>query len=273
MTLTPEQIEMWTNQVIAWGLQGLQALLVLAIGWFVAKMVYGRILGVIQARGLDLALGRFLAQIARWSILGATVIAALGIVGVEVMGLMAVFASAGVAVGLALQGNLSNFASGVMILIFRPFDVNDVITAGGHTGVVQEIGLVTTILHTPANERVIIPNSALTGSSIVNLTVLGQRRAAIAIGVAYGSDVHQVMALLKETAQGVPGVLADPEVAVVFTGFGASSLDFEVRPWAMNADFFPMQTAMRSAIYDALNANGIEIPFDQVVVHQAPDAA
>lgn len=273
MTLTPEQIEMWTNQLIAWGLQGLQALLVMAVGWVVAKMVYGRILGIIQSRGLDLALGRFLAQIARWSILGATVIAALGIVGVEVMGLMAVFASAGVAVGLALQGNLSNFASGVMILVFRPFDVGDVITAAGSTGAVQEIGLFATTMHTPGNEKIIVPNSAITGGTILNLTTLGTRRAAIPVGVAYGSDAVQVMGILSKAAASVPLVLEDPAVAVAFTGLGASSIDFTVLVWAKSSDWVAVQGAVRHACYDALNEAGIDIPFDQVVVHQASDAS
>jgi small conductance mechanosensitive channel len=270
--MTPEQLQMWTDAAVGWALLGGQALVVLVIGWVVSNTIYARTVAMVQSRGLDLALGRFLAQIARWAILGATIIAALGIVGVEVMGLMAVFASAGVAVGLALQGNLSNFASGVMLLIFRPIDVGDVVTAAGHTGTVQEIGLFSTILHTPANERVIVPNNALTGSTIVNLTALGTRRASIGVGVAYGSDVPQVIGILEQAAKAVPGVLPDPAVAVVFTGLGASSLDFEVRCWAKNPDFFPMQGAVRRAIYDALNDAGIDIPFNQIVVHMAADS-
>jgi len=267
--MTPEQIAMWTDKGIEWALLGGQALLVLVIGWIVSNMFYSRTVAMIQARGLDLALGRFLAQMVRWSILGATIIAALGIVGVEVMGLMAVFASAGVAVGLALQGNLSNFASGVMILIFRPFDVGDVITAGGSTGGVQEIGLFATTLHTPGNEKIIVPNSAITGGSIENLTTLGIRRAAIDVGVAYGSDAVKVMGILKEAADSCDLVIGEPATAVAFTGLGASSVDFTVLVWAKSGDWVGVQGQVRHACYDALNEAGIDIPFNQIVVHNA----
>ncbi len=269
MNFTPEQISAWTDKGIEWTLLGGQAVLVLIVGWLVSNMVYSRTVTTVQARGLDLSLGRFLAQLVRWAILGATVIAALGIVKVEVMGLMAVFASAGVAVGLALQGNLSNFASGVMILIFRPFDVGDVITAAGNTGGVQEIGLFSTVLHTPGNEKIIVPNSAITGGTIMNLTALGTRRAAIPVGVAYGCDAVQVMSVLKKAADTVSLVLPDPASAVAFTGLGASSVDFTVLVWCKSADWVAVQGQVRHACYDALNEAGIEIPFNQIVVHNA----
>lgn len=267
--MTPEQIQMWTDKGIEWALMGGQALLVLIIGWLIANTFYSRTIAMVQSRGLDLALGRFLAQMARWTILGATVIAALGIVGVEVMGLMAVFASAGVAVGLALQGNLSNFASGVMILIFRPFDVGDVITAAGKTGGVQEIGLFATVMHTPNNEKIIVPNSAITGGVIENLTTLGTRRATIGVGVAYGADAAQVMDILKTAAQDCPLVLSEPGVGVAFTGLGASSVDFTVLVWSKSSDWVAVQGQVRHALYNALNDAGIEIPFNQIVVHNA----
>ncbi len=267
--MTPEQIQMWTDKGIEWALMGGQALLVLIIGWIVSNMFYSRTVAMVQNRGLDLALGRFLAQMARWTILGATVIAALGVVGVEVMGLMAVFASAGVAVGLALQGNLSNFASGVMILIFRPFDVGDLITAAGKTGGVQEIGLFATVMHTLNNEKIIVPNSSITGGVIENLTALGTRRATIGVGVAYGADAAQVMDILQKAAQDCPLVLSEPGADVAFTGLGASSVDFTVLVWCKSADWVAVQGQVRHALYNALNDAGIEIPFNQLVVHNA----
>ena len=269
MTFSPEQLAAWTDLAIQWGLLLAQALFVLFIGWIIANMFYSRVVAAIQARGYDMSLGRFLAQLARWSILGAAAIAAMGIVGIEVMGFVAVFASAGVAVGLALQGNLSNFASGVMILIFRPFDVGDVITAAGNTGGVVEIGLFSTTLHTPGNEKIIVPNSAVTGGVIINLTTLGTRRAAIPVGVAYGSDAVQVMQILKKAADGCDLVLAEPASAVGFTGLGASSVDFTVLVWCKSGDWVGVQGQVRHACYDALNEAGIEIPFNQIVVHQA----
>lgn len=269
MELSPDQIEHWTNEGLRWSGPFLKALLVLALGWFVSSALYSRTIRLIQARGLDLTLGRFLAQLARWTLLGATFIAALNTLGVEVMGLVAVFASAGVAIGLALQGNLSNFASGVMILVFRPFDVGDAITAAGHTGAVHEIGLFSTTLHTPDGLTILVPNSAITGGVIVNLTRRTTRRAVVRVGVAYGTDASRVMEVLRAAAAGVDRVLLDPSPEVAFANLGGSSIDFDVAAWCAAADVVAVQGALRLAVYEALSAEAIEIPFPQIVVHQA----
>ena len=244
------------------------ALVVYVLGWLVSKWAHKLATRVLRKRGLDESMSRFLAALTQYTVLAAAVIIALARVGLETTSLVALLGSAGLAIGLALQGSLSHFASGVMLLTFRPFTIGDFVEAGGKTGSVEEIGLFATSLTTPDNHRVTIPNSSITGGAITNYTQLGTRRAVINVGVAYGSDVTKVSELLLEAVAGVPTVLEDPAPAAVFMELGASSLDFAVRVWAKNEDFGAMQHAARKAVYDQLNAAGIDIPFNQVVVHQ-----
>jgi small conductance mechanosensitive channel len=245
------------------------AILIFVVGWLLAKWTHTLVAKLLRRRHLDESLVRFLASLLQFAVLAATVIAALGQVGVETTSLVALLGSAGIAIGLALQGNLSNFASGVMLLLFRPFTVGDFIEGGGKTGTVDEIGLFATTMTTPENHRVIVPNGQVTSNPITNFTVLGKRRATITVGVAYGSDIDEVVELLLEAARSVELVLTDPEPGVAFTSFGPSSLDFTVHVWALAQDFGPMQHAVRKAVYDRLAAAQVEIPFNQIVVHQA----
>ncbi|NVB37155.1 mechanosensitive ion channel [Pseudenhygromyxa sp. WMMC2535] len=248
------------------------AILIFVLGWFVAKWAHSLTVKVLRKSKLDESMARFLGSLAQFGVLAATVIAALGTVGIETTSLVAMLGAAGVAIGLALQGNLSHFASGVMLLSFRPFTVGDVVEIGGKLGTVDEIGLFATTVITFDNLRVTIPNSSITSGAITNYSVLGRRRAVIDIGVAYGSDIDQVTELLLDAARSVEVVLEDPAPAAVFMSFGASSLDFVVRVWSKNADFGDMQHQVRRAIYNALDKAGIDIPFNQIVLHQA-DAA
>ena len=259
---------------IDWGLPFAQdfllAIVIFIIGWIVSKWTNKLVQKALAKGNVDVALGRFLGSIAQYTVLVAAVIAALGTVGIETTSVVAVFASAGLAVGLALQGSLSNFAAGVMILFFKPFLLEDMITAGGHTGVVKDIGLFATTLYTADNQKIIIPNSAVGGGSIVNLTTLGTRRVGVDVGVAYGEDLDRVQEILIKAAKKPGTVLTDPAPAVAFVGLGASSLDFTVMAWCKSADYLGTMHAVRCEIYDELNAAGVEIPFNQIVVHQAP---
>ena len=246
------------------------AIIILFIGWILSKWGNRLTLKSFRKRGLDEALGRFIASLVQYTILAATIITALGTVGLQTTSLIAIFASAGLAIGLALQGSLSNFASGIMILFFRPFNLGDKVSTGGHTGKVADIGIFTTVLITPNNERIIVPNKTVTSDSIVNYTVEGTLRGAIDVGVAYGSDIEQVREILAKAAQSADLVLQDPASSAAFVGLGASSLDFKVFAWSATGDFVPMLHNVRNKVYDALNEAGIEIPFDQLVLHKAP---
>lgn len=248
------------------------AIFIFIVGNTFSKMFHRLTQNGLEKKGVDAALSRFLGQMVRYTVLAATVIAALGVVGIETTSFIALLGSAGLAVGLALQGSLANFAAGVMILFFRPFTLGDVITAGGHTGGVVDIGLFATTLHTPDNMKIIVPNSAITGGSIVNITTLGTRRISVDVGVEYGADLEKVQGILQKAAERCSLALDDPAPAVVFGNLGASSLDFSVFAWCKSSDHLGLRHELRCNVYDDLNAAGIEIPFSQIVVHQAEAA-
>lgn len=245
--------------------------LIMALGWMISKWAYRLTKTTLNRAKTEESLSRFLAAIAQYIVLAAAVIAALNRVGIQTTSLVAVMASAGLAVGLALQGSLSNFASGVLILGFRPFVLDDFVEIGGKSGTVEDIGLFMTRLLTPNNEIVLVPNSEVTGSSITNYTAKGVRRTVVDIGVAYGVDVRKVKEILEDVAKGVPNTLEDPAPSVILANFGASSLDFQVRSFAKVPDFFPMIAELKLRIYERLEQEGIEIPFNQIVVHQAEE--
>lgn len=249
----------------------LYATAIFAIGWFASKMVHRLVITALHRTRVEEALARFLASIAQYIVLAATVIASLNRVGVQTTSLVALLASAGLAVGLALQGSLSNFASGVMILGFRPFILGDVVEIGGKSGTVEDIGLFMTRLITANNETVLVPNSSVTGGIIANYTALGVRRVVVEVGVAYGEDVRHVQQVLREVTEGLESCLKDPAPSVVLDNFGPSSLNFHVRAYAKTDTFWSMVGELKMRIYEALNKNEIDIPFDQLVVHQAPD--
>lgn len=246
-----------------------KAIVIFIVGWIVSKWVARAVVKAVTRRNFDPMLGRFIGSLAQWTVLGAAAIAALGAVGIETTSLVAVFASAGVAVGLALQGSLSNFASGVLLLVFRPFQIDDVITASGETGKVHEIGLFATILISPDNQKIIIPNAAVTGGTITNITTLGTRRVAVDIGVAYGTNTSNLADLLIPIAKACPSSIDEPEPALAFVGMGASSIDFKLMAWCKSSDAIALGHEMRTAAYNALNEAGIDIPYPQMVMHKA----
>ena len=244
------------------------AVVIFVVGWILSKWANRATRGL--CRRYDPALSGFLGGMAQWTVLLIAFITAISKVGVQTTSLVAVLASAGLAVGLALQGNLANFASGVMLLIFRPFNLEHRVTAAGETGVVKDIGIFATTLVTPDNVKIILPNSSITSNAILNYTAQGRYRAAIDVGVAYGSNVDQVIEVLTKAASRIEKVLDDPAPSVFFAGLGASSLDFRVLAWCLPPDAIAVQNAVRTAVYDDLNAADIEIPFAQMVLHKAP---
>jgi small conductance mechanosensitive channel len=248
----------------------LLALAVSIAGWMAAKWANSITLRSMRRAKVDEALVRFFSALARYTILAITVMAALGSVGIQTASLVAVFASAGLAVGLALQGSLGNFASGVMILFFRPFDLGDKVTLAGLTGDVVDIGLFACTLMQANNTRVIVPNAAVTGGTIENITAMGLCRGQIDIGIAYGSDLKTAHEALLRAARkcSLTDTTRDPHVA--FVGFGASSLDHELYVWAKPTDYLGMLHEVRCLVYEELETLGIEIPYDQVVLHAEP---
>ncbi len=236
------------------------ALVIFIIGWIVAKWIHSGVLKLLRRRKVDEALARFLASLAQWMVIAATIITALARVGVETTSLVALLGTAGLAIGLALQGNFAHFASGVMLLLFRPFMIGDVVDAGGKNGTVFEIGLFATVLETADQQRIIIPNSGITGGPITNYTVLGRPRAQIKISVPGKTDPNITKQVLERAVASVPEVLDTPAPEAVFTNFGGGQVEFTVMVCTKPADFLPAQPKVRKAIFDALVGAGIITP-------------
>ncbi|MCO4763165.1 MAG: mechanosensitive ion channel [Myxococcales bacterium] len=253
-------------QYIPFALNVLYAILIFVIGSSIAKWAQRLVVNTVKARGLDQALGNFFGSITRYAVLAAAVIAALGKVGVQTTSLVAIFASAGLAVGLALQGSLANFASGVMILFFRPFDLMDVITAAGTTGRVTDIGLFATTLATPDHKIHILPNSAVTGGTIINLSKEGRIRGSVDIGVGYGTDLKKVTEICLAAAAKSPHVMSEPAPAFAFVNMGASSIDFQVHCFTTPDVFLDMLHDVRSHCYEDLLAANVDIPYQTITV-------
>jgi small conductance mechanosensitive channel len=260
----------WTQFIAGYATAALLAIVILVIGFILAGWVRNLIVKACGKAKLDPTLSRFLGQLGRYAILVMALVATAQTVGIETTSFVAVLASVGFAIGLAMQGSLGHFASGILILVFRPFVLSDRVQIGGSTGVVTEIGLFATTLLTADNITIMVPNGSITGAVITNYTREGTLRGSIGVGVAYGADLQKVQQVCLAAARSVPQVLEDPAPAIAFTDMAASSLNFNLMPWSTAADFLAMQHNVRVAVYDALNAEGIEIPFNQIVVHQAP---
>ena len=263
--LTPETLTTMTQSLLA-------AIATIVAGWLVAGWLANLTRQGLERAKFDIALSRFLSSIVRYVVLIASVIASAEAVGFQTTSLVAVLASAGLAVGLALQGSLANFASGVMILIFRPFRIEDWITVAGLTGQVKDIGLFATVLLRLDGTKVVVPNGAITGGVIENHTELNKRRATVDIGVEYGCDLDEARSALVRAAEKVDCILAKEDgdgkdYAVYFASFGGSSLDFQVHAWCEAGDFLKVQEELRTHIYKELESANIGIPFPQMDVH------
>jgi small conductance mechanosensitive channel len=195
------------------------------------------------------------------------VIAALANIGLQTASFVAVLGAAGLAVGLALQGSLSNFAAGVLMLIFKPIRVGDFVEAGGAKGSVKEVGIFTTILNSPDNVRIIVPNSQIMGSSISNYTVNGTRRVDMVIGVSYEDDLKKAKKVIEDVLAADGRILADPAPVVAVSALADSSVNFVVRPWVKVADYWPTYFDLTAQIKVALEKGGLTIPFPQRDVH------
>ena len=264
-----EVIPTWIQPYVPFGLNLLYGFIILMVGWALSKWAHRAILTGLRKAKVEEALARFLATVAQYCVLAATLISALNRVGIQTTSLVALLASAGLAIGLALQGSLSSFASGVMILFFRPFMLGDLVSLSGNLGVVDDIGMFQTTLAALEGEKVFLPNSSVMNNAIINYTARGVRRATIEVGVAYGSDVPEVLGILKAAAAKVETGIEEPAPLFAFQNMGASSLDFKVGLWCAAPDFGGTLTDLRRCIYEELNAAGIEIPFPQMVLHKA----
>ena len=222
----------------------------------------------------DATLTKFLATLTRWIVLLVAGLACLSIFGIETTSVAGILAGASLAIGLAFQGTLSNVSAGVMLLTFRPFKVGDVVNVAGHTGGVEEIGLFTTTMNTPDNRHIIVPNSAVFGATIVNITHNSSRRVDIPVGVDYDADIDEVRKVLEGCIKNIPSRDASRDDHQIFlVGLGGSSVDWQVRIHGPTDKYWDIYQETIRAVKNALDAADIGIPYPNVVVHNAADAA
>jgi len=259
-----------TATLLAWGWKVVAALLIFVIGRWVAKLVTSALRRMMGSRGLDPMLVAFLGAILYAILIVAVVIAAVGQLGIQTTPLVAVLGAAGLAVGLALQNSLGNFASGVMLVLFRPFSKGDFVEAGGTAGTVDEVGIFTTVLNTPDNRRIIVPNGQITNDTITNYSAYDTRRIDLVIGVGYDDDLKVARAEIEKVLEAHAKVLEDPAPAVMLLDLADSSVNFAVRPWVASSDYWVVRGELMEQIKDALSEAGCSIPFPQrdIYVHQ-----
>ncbi len=256
-----------TTKAVDWSVRIIGVLIALIVALMIARWLQRATERLMERRRVDPMLRGFAGTLVRYTVLITVVVGCLGVFGIETTSIAAVLGSAGLALGLAFQGTLSNFAAGVMLLVFRPFKVDDVISVAGVTGKVGKIELFTCDLLTGDNRKLIIPNKSVFGNTIENLTALDTRRVDISVGVDYGADIDITRSALEAAAGEVELVLSEPKPMAVLSGLGASSVDWEVRVWCSTPDYWTVRQQLIRKAKQALDAKQLGIPFPQMDVH------
>ncbi len=264
-------LDQFLNVALFWGLQVLYALVIFIIGRWVASLLTRILKKTLESRDTDASLVGFLTGLCHMGLMVLVVVTALGTVGIQTTTFAAILASAGLAIGLALQGSLSNFAAGVLILLFKPFKIGDYIETGGTAGLVADIGILVTTLNSLDNKRIIIPNSVAMGGIITNYTANSTRRVDMAFGVSYSDDLDKVQGVIKQVFETDQRVLKDPAPDIFISGHGDSSINLAVRPWVQTADYWDVYFATHKALKQAFDREGISIPFPQRDLHIVED--
>ena len=241
------------------------AILILLVGLWLSKKLVRIIKKVLEKRGIDITLQQFLGDLIGWVLKVLIFITAISQVGVETTSFIAILGAAGLAIGLALQGSLANFAGGALIMIFKPFKVGDLIEAQGEIGVVKEIQILVTKIISVGNKLVIIPNGALSNGNITNHTEEGKLRVDLIFGIGYDADIKKAKEVFMEVLKNNPDVLADPEPTVNVAKLADSSVNFAVRPWVLPEHYWSVYFSVTEEVKLALDRNGIEIPYPHQV--------
>lgn len=254
----------WT-MLLEYAPKAILAIITLVIGLWLINRVVGLIDKKLHAK--DPTLSKFLCGFVSILLKVLLLISVASMIGIATTSFVAALGAAGLAVGLALQGSLSNFAGGVLILIFKPFRVGDVIEAQSYVGTVHEIQILYTILNTFDNRRVVIPNGNLSNSSLINYSSYDKRRVDMSFGIGYGDDIQKAKTVISKLIAADERVLPDPEPLVVVSGLGDSSVNLSVRVWAKSSDVWPIFWSMQEKVKETFDAEGISIPFPQRDVH------
>ncbi|VAX03175.1 Small-conductance mechanosensitive channel [hydrothermal vent metagenome] len=266
-TLFNSDVDYLGTYIIPWAVNLVLALVIFIIGRWIARAVTNAVGRLMKKGGIDESLVDFLSNLIFAALLVVVIIAALGQLGVDTTSVMAIFATAGLAVGLALKDSLGNLASGVMLVLFKPFKLGDFIEAGGVTGVVESIRIFSTLLKTADNREITVPNGQIYGGTIVNFSARDTRRIDLIFGIGYDDDIRQAKQLIEKVMAADERILKDPAAAVMVAELADSSVNLAVRPWVATADYWGVRAALLENIKITFDEAGISIPYPQTDVH------
>ena len=260
-------LEVMQTRGVDLGINVVIAIAIFYVGKMVISLVVRGLHKVMQRQEVDKTLETFVCNLVRMVLLVVVVIAAIGQIGIETTSFIAIFGAAGLAVGLALQGSLSNFAAGVLIVLFRPYRVGDFIEAAGINGVVEQVQILTTVLKTGDNKQVIVPNGQIMDSIITNYSANDTRRVDMVVGVSYDDDLDKVRDTIKELIAAEDRILDEPACTIAVSALADSSVNFVVRPWVKTPDYWGVMFDLTEAIKKRFDKDGITFPFPQQDVH------
>ncbi len=249
------------------GMKALIALVIFFVGRMIARLVTKGLHNMMQSQKVDKILETFVCNLAYWALMIFVIIAAINQIGVQTTSLIAIMGAAGLAIGLALQGSLANFAAGVLIVMFRPYRVGDFVEAAGIAGVVLQVQILTTILKTGDNKQIIVPNGQIMNSIITNFSAHDTRRVEMTVGVSYDDDLDKVRSTIQDLVNADERILKDPECLIAVSELADSSVNFTVRPWVNTADYSGVKFDLTEAIKKRFDKDGISFPFPQQDVH------
>ena len=262
-----EVVTFLKTSAVDFGIALVTAIVIFYVGRIVVRIVTKGLRKVMEARNVDMTLVTFISNLVNMILMVIVAIAAIGALGVQTTSFIAILGAAGLAVGLALQGSLSNFASGVLIIIFRPYKVGDWIEAAGISGSVVEVQILTTVLKTGDNKQVIVPNSQIMGSIITNYSANDTRRVDLVVGVSYSDDLDKVRKTLEELVAADDRILDEPETKIAVSALADSSVNFVCRPWVKTDDYWGVLFDLTEAIKKRFDKEGISFPFPQREIH------
>ncbi|MBI0095924.1 hypothetical protein B5S43_01755 [Gilliamella apicola] len=260
-------IEKYDGVVLSYIAHFCFAILIFIIGRAIARFVARQLRKILTNRHVDPTVVKFVSSLSYYAIIVMTLVAVLGQLGVQTASIVAIIGAAGLAVGLALQGSLSNFAAGVILIIFRPFKVGETVIINNQKGVIDSIQIFSTSIVTPTNELVVIPNSQVVGANIINYTRLPERRLDLVVNVGYDSDIRKVYQVLKQAVDKTSNILTKKEPTIRLDQLDASSMNFNVLVWTTNANYGPVKAELLENIKNGLTENGINIPYPTMDVN------
>lgn len=260
-------IETVSLYLSTYALKVVAAIIILMVGKWISRKLADLLSKVLKKNNIDVTLISFLENIAYYALLVVVVIAALGQLGINTTSFLTIVGAAGLAIGLALKDSLSNFASGVMLILFRPFRVGDAVNAGGVLGKVESITIFNTIINTPDNQRVIVPNSAITSGVITNITANPTRRVDLVMGIGYDDDIRKAKGIMEQIIKDDKRVLSDPAPTIAVSELADSSVNFVVRPWVKTEDYWDVYFDLTEKLKITFDQEGITIPYPQRDVH------